>query len=71
MQNDPASDEATVRKSTNVTGNATISYVASCPEHNWEGMWRETYSEAQLDLTGHVELFPDESHASSGVEERL
>ena len=42
-------------------------YRASCPAHDWEGQARERKSDAQADLDGHRELFPDEEHEGSDV----
>jgi len=44
-------------------------YLAFCPMHDWEGFRRDNYSDAEKDLEGHLELFPDESHSGSGVKE--
>jgi len=47
----------------------TVKYVSYCRNHNWESMERESYTEAQMDLEGHIGWFPNESHSSSGVRE--
>lgn len=42
-------------------------YYGHCRAHNWDGMQREDEGEAQADLTGHIELFPDEPHTGARV----
>lgn len=42
-------------------------YIGVCPAHDWEGMRRDTKAEARRDLEGHVQYFPDESHAGATV----
>lgn len=42
-------------------------YVAYCKSHNWEGMRRDDELEAELDLKGHIELYPSEDHNNSGI----
>lgn len=46
-------------------------YIAYCKNHDWEGMRRETKEETQLDLQGHIELFPSENHDDSGILEEI
>ena len=42
-------------------------YIAVCKTHNFEGMRRDQMGEAALDLSGHMELFPDETHLGATI----
>jgi hypothetical protein len=46
---------------------ADVQYVGMCPNHDWEGMRRNTEEEAQLDLDAHKDLFPNEDHSGAYV----
>lgn len=44
-----------------------VKYIAYCPNHDWEGMRRNSKKEAEKDLKTHIDLYPDENHSHAKI----